>query len=404
MAKELLLAGRRVIPEKALKSGFVFRYPQLRGALAAILGTSAPNQSEPRRPKAIPPCGMPGCDERPIRFAAASLDPLGPVISYAAMRQRPPVNGGKGEQPRGGRAPAATRRDGVVTNERAEADTFPKLLIQNAKRVRGARAAMRHKDLGIWQSWTWAQVLEEVRRSRSACRSLGSSAATSSPSSAPTGRGSTGRCAPARRSAPCRCRSMRTRSPTRWPMCSSTPRSRSRSWKIRSRSTRCCRSPIASRRCATWSMTSRAACATTTARKLSWIDDVQKVGREKLAADPARLAAWEASVAQGKGSRPRRHPLHLGHHRAAEGRDAHLRQHHHLGATTAICSTISTRTRKPSPICRSPGSAITCSPTRSTMSRASASIARRRARPWWRTAARSAPPMRSRRRASTRTC
>src|SRR5205823_2962234 len=36
--------------------------------------------------------------------------------------------------------------------------------------------------------------------------------------------------------------------------------------------------------------------------KLSWIDDVQKLGREKLAADPARLARWEASVAQGKGS------------------------------------------------------------------------------------------------------
>jgi uncharacterized protein (TIGR01777 family) len=47
MAEELLLTGRRVIPEKALKSGFVFRYPQLRGALAAILGTSAPNQTSP---------------------------------------------------------------------------------------------------------------------------------------------------------------------------------------------------------------------------------------------------------------------------------------------------------------------------------------------------------------------
>ena len=38
------------------------------------------------------------------------------------------------------------------------------------------------------------------------------------------------------------------------------------------------------------------------------------------------------------------------------------------------------------------------------MSRATASIARRPARPWWRTGARSAPPTRSRRRASTRTC
>ena len=48
--------------------------------------------------------------------------------------------------------------------------------------------------------------------------------------------------------------------------------------------------------------------------------------------------------------------------------------------------------------------AITCSPTRSIMWRATASIARKRARPWWRTGARSARPMRSRRRASTRTC
>ena len=41
-------------------------------------------------------------------------------------------------------------------------DTLPKLLIHNAKAI-GARPAMRHKDLGIWQMWTWAQMLEEVR-------------------------------------------------------------------------------------------------------------------------------------------------------------------------------------------------------------------------------------------------
>jgi long-chain acyl-CoA synthetase len=49
-----------------------------------------------------------------------------------------------------------------VVNERAEADTFPKLLIQNAK-TRGSRVAMRHKDLGIWQSWTWGQMLDDIR-------------------------------------------------------------------------------------------------------------------------------------------------------------------------------------------------------------------------------------------------
>ncbi len=44
----------------------------------------------------------------------------------------------------------------------AAADTFPKLLIRNAQ-IYGARPSMRHKDLGIWQTWTWAEVLEIVR-------------------------------------------------------------------------------------------------------------------------------------------------------------------------------------------------------------------------------------------------
>src|SRR6476620_9413125 len=35
--------------------------------------------------------------------------------------------------------------------------------------------------------------------------------------------------------------------------------------------------------------------------KLSWIDDVEKAGREKLG-DPKCLARWEESVAQGRGS------------------------------------------------------------------------------------------------------
>jgi len=41
-------------------------------------------------------------------------------------------------------------------------DTFPKLLLENA-RVRGNRPAIREKDLGIWQAWTWGQVADEVR-------------------------------------------------------------------------------------------------------------------------------------------------------------------------------------------------------------------------------------------------
>lgn len=41
------------------------------------------------------------------------------------------------------------------------ADTFPKLLIENARRF-GDRPAMREKDLGIWQSWNWRQVKDEI--------------------------------------------------------------------------------------------------------------------------------------------------------------------------------------------------------------------------------------------------
>ena len=50
----------------------------------------------------------------------------------------------------------------MASTAAAEADTFPKLLIHNAHTI-GARPAVRHKDLGIWQTWTWAQVLDEIR-------------------------------------------------------------------------------------------------------------------------------------------------------------------------------------------------------------------------------------------------
>ncbi len=40
-------------------------------------------------------------------------------------------------------------------------DTFPRLLMQHA-RTRGDAPAMREKDLGIWQCWTWSQVADEV--------------------------------------------------------------------------------------------------------------------------------------------------------------------------------------------------------------------------------------------------
>ncbi|RYF45154.1 MAG: hypothetical protein EOO38_16530 [Cytophagaceae bacterium] len=66
-------------------------------------------------------------------------------------------------------APANPRQTGrqggddiVASAAAGQADTFPKLLLRNA-RERGGRVAFRHKDLGIWQSWTWAEVAEQVR-------------------------------------------------------------------------------------------------------------------------------------------------------------------------------------------------------------------------------------------------
>ena len=41
-------------------------------------------------------------------------------------------------------------------------DTFPKLLLHHA-RVRAERPAIREKDLGIWQTWSWHRFADEVR-------------------------------------------------------------------------------------------------------------------------------------------------------------------------------------------------------------------------------------------------
>ena len=50
----------------------------------------------------------------------------------------------------------------LATAVTATADTFPKLLLEQA-RIRGTHPAIREKDFGIWQSWSWAEVLQNVR-------------------------------------------------------------------------------------------------------------------------------------------------------------------------------------------------------------------------------------------------
>jgi len=51
-------------------------------------------------------------------------------------------------------------------------DTFPRLLLRNAT-ARPDHPSIREKNLGIWQTWTWAQVAEEVRALASGLAELG---------------------------------------------------------------------------------------------------------------------------------------------------------------------------------------------------------------------------------------
>ncbi len=77
--------------------------------------------------------------------------------------ENPPVRRGTQiVEPARKRQVDATREKSVTTAPAAREDTFPKLIARNA-RVRPSRPAFRHKDLGIWQSWTWSEVHEAVR-------------------------------------------------------------------------------------------------------------------------------------------------------------------------------------------------------------------------------------------------
>ena len=51
-------------------------------------------------------------------------------------------------------------------------DTFPKYLLRNAERY-ASNAAMRHKNYGVWQSWSWAQLLEEIQAYSIGLKQLG---------------------------------------------------------------------------------------------------------------------------------------------------------------------------------------------------------------------------------------
>jgi long-chain acyl-CoA synthetase len=58
------------------------------------------------------------------------------------------------------------------TDQDTTLDTFPKLLHSHAK-LRPDQDAIREKDLGIWQSWTWAEAAAEIRALACGLASLG---------------------------------------------------------------------------------------------------------------------------------------------------------------------------------------------------------------------------------------
>jgi long-chain acyl-CoA synthetase len=67
---------------------------------------------------------------------------------------------------------AAAPAEPATSAALSDLDTVPKLLLRNAREHAG-RPALRHKDYGIWQTWTWAQLADEVRAFAIGLRKMG---------------------------------------------------------------------------------------------------------------------------------------------------------------------------------------------------------------------------------------
>jgi long-chain acyl-CoA synthetase len=96
-----------------------------------------------------PPSNGVDRSERLLAFAAAvtlarSQPPETPARASGEVRVAARVKG-----------PAGALLQGTL-------DTFPKLVMRHAEE-RAAKIAMRHKDLGLWQSWSWAEAARTMR-------------------------------------------------------------------------------------------------------------------------------------------------------------------------------------------------------------------------------------------------
>ena len=55
----------------------------------------------------------------------------------------------------------------------ASIKTFPKILVHNAEKYGDSKVAIREKDYGIWQSYSWKDYLDQVRNFALGLASLG---------------------------------------------------------------------------------------------------------------------------------------------------------------------------------------------------------------------------------------
>ena len=197
--------------------------------------------------------------------------------------------------------------------------TFPRLLLKHA-RERSQSPAMREKDLGIWQTWTWAQLRRRGRALAAGLARAGFQARRAPRrSSATTGRGFTS----AMMAAQCARRHAGADVPgrgraARWSTCSRTRRSPTRSSRTRSRSTSCSRSASEYPPLEHIYLRRSARPAPLHAAGLLPL-------RRSCSSSAQRPAAGASGIhrrrdRQGFAGRHRGDVLHLGHHRQAQGR------------------------------------------------------------------------------------
>ena len=191
--------------------------------------------------------------------------------------------------------------------------------------------ALRHKDFGIWQTWTWARLRDEVRAVRHRPAQARPRARR---------RGGHHRRQPA---APL-C-DLRGRAEPRRHRRAGLPglggrrdglRARARRGEVRhrpepgaGRQGHLGRRPAAEAQAAS-STTSSAGSPRYDPASLHSFEHVQKLGREELRRNAGRRRLVARRDRQGQGRRRQRHALHVGHHRPAQGRDADARQHRRL--------------------------------------------------------------------------